>query len=459
LKGKLVWLLLPCLMVIALVMPSCGGNPALEVAKKWDAAMDDASMNGNVDALDEVEDPDVVVHPMGLPDMVGREAHKAIYASEWYVNYQRETMDITGSGDTAAIRYTERWTFSKELPGFPPPTGKELNYEAAVFLRIKDGKVVEVFMIWDTMRFNQGIGIVPETPMPGQTPASITTLETEILVDGLVFGECPRWHNGKLWFSDMHAHQVMTVDLDGKTEKIVEVPNQPAGLGWLPDGRLLVVSQTDKRLLRLDPDGLTEVADLSGLASGTCNDMVVDALGRAYIGNFGLDTDLKVFKVGPAEIIMVTPEGDTRVVATDMIFPNGSVITPDGRTLIVAETANSDLIAFDIDSDGSLSGRRVWAKLESLESNVFPDGICLDAEGAVWLANAAGTEVIRVLEGGEVTHRVKTSNLAFACMLGGPDGRTLFICTAETFDPDEARAKASGRIETVKVDVPGAGLP
>ena len=166
-KGKLVWLLLPCLMVIALVMTSCGGNPALEIAEKWDAAMADAMVNGNVDALDEVEDPDVVVHLLGvMPDVVGREVHKGMVAFQWegYVNYQRETMGITGSGDIAALRYTERWTFSKEMLGFPPPTGKELYYETAIFLHIKDGKVVEIFMIWDTMRVNQGLGLVPEPP-------------------------------------------------------------------------------------------------------------------------------------------------------------------------------------------------------------------------------------------------------------------------------------------------------
>jgi ketosteroid isomerase-like protein len=167
-KGKLVWLLLPCLMVIALVMPSCGGNTALEVAEKWDAAMEDALTNGNVDALDEVEDPDVVVHLMGVvPDAVGRDMHKGMLAfqSQGYVNYQHETMDITGSGDTAAIRWTERWTFSKEMQGFPPPTDKELCYETAIFLRIKDGKVVEIFQVWDTMRVNAGLGVVPELPM------------------------------------------------------------------------------------------------------------------------------------------------------------------------------------------------------------------------------------------------------------------------------------------------------
>lgn len=203
-------------------------------------------------------------------------------------------------------------------------------------------------------------------------------LETKILVDGLVFPESPRWHNGKLWFSDMHGHWVMTVDSNGNTEKIVEVPGQPSGLGWLPDGRLLVVSMTDRRLLRLDPDGLTEIADLRQLASSHCNDMVVDQQGRAYIGNFGFGM-IEQEPFALAEIVLVTPDGDARVVAEEMAFPNGSVITPDGRTLIVAETFGPRLTAFDIEPDGSLTGRRIWAEIEQ----AFPDGICLDAENAI----------------------------------------------------------------------------
>ena len=274
-------------------------------------------------------------------------------------------------------------------------------------------------------------------------------------MEGLAFPECPRWHEGKLWFSDMQACQVMTVDLEGKAELIVKVPGQPAGLGWLPYGRLLVVSMTDKRLLRLEPSGLTQVADLSGLASGNCNDMVVDIQGRAYIGHFGFDLFAKQ-AVTPAEIIMVKPDGDARVVADSLIFPNGAVITPDGETLIVAESFGSCLTAFSIESDGSLSGRRIWARLRK---GIAPDGICLDAEGAIWIADAGGNEVIRVREGGELTHRIKVSTKPYACMLGGLDRRTLFIATAETASPPEARARRSGRLEIIQVDVPGDGLP
>jgi sugar lactone lactonase YvrE len=278
--------------------------------------------------------------------------------------------------------------------------------------------------------------------------------KTSILLEGLLFPEGPRWHEDKLWFSDMQLHQVMTVDLDGTSEIIVEVEASPSGLGWLPDGRLLVVSMLDRRLLRLDPEGLTEVANLFDLASYHCNDMVVDAQGRAYIGNFGFDlaanTGLK-----PAEIIMVMPDGRVQIVADDVLFPNGTVITPDGNTLIVAETYGNCLTAFDIEPDGTLLNRRVWATLEGK----FPDGICLDAEGAIWVTAPFPGEVIRVQEGGQITHRLEVSTQPYACMLGGSDRRTLFVCTAGSSDPEEIHAAPNGRIEIIEVDVPGAGLP
>lgn len=278
-------------------------------------------------------------------------------------------------------------------------------------------------------------------------------LETTILIDGLMFPEGPRWHDNKLWFSDMSAGRVMTVDMEGNLEAIVDIPGQPSGLGWLPDGRLLIVSMVDRRLLRLDPEELTEVADLYDLASCHCNDMVVDERGRAYIGNFGFELAAGApFK--EAEIILVTPEGDARIVAAEMAFPNGSVITPDGKTLIVGETFGARLTAFTIEPDGSLSNRRVWAVLE----NAVPDGICLDAEGAIWVASPRSAEVLRIKEGGDVTHRVKVATQAFACMLGGPDRRTLFVLTADN-TPRALPGKPSGKIETVRVDVPGTGLP
>jgi sugar lactone lactonase YvrE len=280
------------------------------------------------------------------------------------------------------------------------------------------------------------------------------SLETKILLDGLLFPEGPRWHDGKLWFSDMQGLFVMTLEATGHSEKIVEVKGSPSGLGWLPDGRLLVVSMLDRRLLRLDPGGLVEVADLGHLASFHCNDMVVDEQGRAYVGNFGFDYAANA-PVEPAEIVLVTPEGHARIVAEDLLFPNGTVITPDRQTLIVAETFGNQLTAFDLEENGSLTNRRVWANLEG----VFPDGICLDAEGAIWVAAPYPGEVMRVTKRGSITHRVNVSTRPYACMLGGDDRCTLFICTAGSAIPDEVRAMPGGKIEIVRVEVPGAGLP
>jgi sugar lactone lactonase YvrE len=278
--------------------------------------------------------------------------------------------------------------------------------------------------------------------------------KARVLLDGLVFPEGPRWHDGKLWFSDMHAHRVMTVDLAGRAETICEVPGQPSGLGWLPDGRLLVVSMTDRRLLRLDPTGLSVVAELASLAGFHCNDMVVDDRGRAYVGNFGFDLHARA-PFQPAALVLVPPDGTPRVVAEDLAFPNGSVITPDGRTLVVGESGAARLTSFRIEPDGSLVDRHVWAALEG----AVPDGICLDAEDAIWVASPIGQDVLRVQKGGAVVDRVTVSTVPFACMLGGPDRRTLFVATAETHHPEDAKARRTGRIEVATVEVPGAGLP
>lgn len=280
-------------------------------------------------------------------------------------------------------------------------------------------------------------------------------VETKVLLDGLTFSEGPRWHDGRLWFSDFYDHVVVAVDELGNRGDIVTVPNQPSGLGWLPDGRLLVVSMTDRKLMRLDPGGLVEAADLSGIATHYCNDMVVDGKGRAYIGNFGSE-----YSPGnppkPAKLIRVDPDGSVHVADEQgLAFPNGTVITPDGGTLIIGESFGACLTAYDIAEDGSLSNRRQFA---NIAPNV-PDGICLDAEGAIWSACPVKNEVIRVHEGGEISQRISTGELgAFACMLGGSDRRTLFICTSKT-SGEEAAALRSSRIETVKVDVPGAGWP
>ena len=276
----------------------------------------------------------------------------------------------------------------------------------------------------------------------------------KVLIDGLAFPEGPRWHEGKFYFSDMHAHQVVAADMEGKRETICEVPGRPSGLGWLPDGRMLVVSMRDRKLMRLDRGGVKMVADMSKLAPFDCNDMVVDARGRAYVGNFGFDLHAGETPRGTT-LVMVGPDGAARVVADEMMFPNGMVITPDGKTLIAGETFGRRLTAFNIAADGSLANRRVWADL----GNSLPDGICLDAENAVWVACPTASEVIRVKQGGAVVERIKVETDAFACMLGGPDGRTLFIATAPNSDPEKCRATRGGRIEITQVEVPRAGLP
>jgi sugar lactone lactonase YvrE len=279
--------------------------------------------------------------------------------------------------------------------------------------------------------------------------------KADILLDGLAFPEGPRWRDGQLWFSDMHDQHVKTVDLGGRVASRLEVPGLPSGLGWLPDGRLLVVSMTDRRLLRQDPGGLVTHADLSELASFDCNDMVTDATGRSYVGNFGFDLHVAEPKITPAELILVEPDGAARIVADELMFPNGTVLSEDGRTLIVGESYGARLTAFDVADDGSLTNRRVWAQLEG----AVPGGICLDAEGAIWVACPLGNQVLRVQEGWTVTDRVTISTLAIACMLGGPERRHLLVCTAPSVDPADCRAQRAGRIEVAEVEVPGAGRP
>jgi sugar lactone lactonase YvrE len=282
----------------------------------------------------------------------------------------------------------------------------------------------------------------------------VAELRTEVWIEGLSFPEGPRWHEGRLWFSDMHAGRVVTADTGGRIETVCRVEAAPSGLGWLPDGRLLVVSMTDRRLLRLDDGALEVHADLSSLATFHCNDMVVDDRGRAYVGHFGFDLHGGA-SVRPAALVRVDPDGRARIAADELLFPNGTVLTPDGRTLVVGESFGARLTAYDVAADGGLSGRREWARLEK----AVPDGICLDAEGAIWVASPVSAEVLRVEEGGRVTHRVPVTTQAFACMLGGDDGRTLFVCTAESSDPALCRDRATGRIETVRAPAPRAGRP
>lgn len=276
---------------------------------------------------------------------------------------------------------------------------------------------------------------------------------TEVLLEGLSFGEGPRWRGDRLWFSDFYRHGVFTMTPDGTEEQILEVPTQPSGLGWMPDGSLLIVSMLDRKLLRRAVDGtVTEHADLSSVAAWHCNDMVVAADGTAYVGNFGSDREKDGPK--PATLAIVSPDGSVRPGPDGMEFPNGTVITPDGSTLIIGESMGGRLTAFDIEANGDLSNRRVWADLDG----GVPDGICLDAELGVWVADPRNANCFRVVEGGEITHRIDLDLNCFACMLGGDDRRTLYMITAPTSGETAARTR-NGRIESVRVDVPGAGLP
>jgi len=301
-------------------------------------------------------------------------------------------------------------------------------------------------------------------------------IATYLLLNGLHFGESPRWHEGRLWYSDFYDHAIHAVDLSGNDLRLVELPGQPSGLGWLPDGSLLVVSMLDHRVLRIEGAGRDEAlsvsvsqhADIGADCGFWANDMVVDSLGRAYVGNFGFDyeTVLKeqgieaLFTDDPSHrtnLSLIEPDGTTRRAAEGLTFPNGMVILPDGRTLIVAETFRMRLTAFDIALDGSLANQRTWADLSSV--GALPDGICLDAQGAIWIAAAATPRCLRVREGGEVLAEVETSQPAFACMLGGPEGTHLFVMTAPTSERDIASTTREGKIEVVEVEVPHAGLP
>ncbi len=293
--------------------------------------------------------------------------------------------------------------------------------------------------------------------MSGVARSALVPRKLRILVEGLTYGESPRWRDGKLWFSDFYSHRVLRCDADGsQLETICEVPGQPSGLGWLPDGRILVVSMTDRRVLRREPDGtLAEHADLAAIATWHCNEMVVSERGDAYVGNFGFDLEAAELEPVEAAVALVTPDGRVSVAADGLAFPNGSVITPDGRTMVVAETMGQRLTAFEIGPDGALSDRRIWAETPG----AYPDGICFDAEGAVWFADALGRACIRVHEGGEVAERIEIARGCFACMLGGPDRRTLFLMLAETADSTAVIQRRDAQVAAVDVDVPGAGRP
>lgn len=285
--------------------------------------------------------------------------------------------------------------------------------------------------------------------------------DVRVLAAGLTFGEGPRWRDGRLWLSDFFSHEVKSVSLKGDLRTEFKLDDQPSGLGWLPNGDMLVVSMIKRQVLRRTASGAMSIhADLSKLASFHCNDMVVDASGRAYVGNFGFDLHAEIAargfpsvveKHGTAILAIVESDGRVSVGAEEMHFPNGSVITPDGKTLIVGETLAGCLTAFDIGANGTLSNRRQWAPTFPR----VPDGICLDAEGAIWIANPAAPECARIGQGGKVLEVITTSAPCYACMLGGPDGRSLFMLTSS----ETAGQGPRGQVEVATVDVAHAGLP
>lgn len=292
------------------------------------------------------------------------------------------------------------------------------------------------------------------------------------LLEGGAFFESPRWHDSRWWVSDFYRHLVLSVSTSGEPREVLEVEGQPSGLGWMPDGSMLVVSMRDHRILRWSAEaGASEHADVSECCGGHLNDIVVDTHGRAYVGNFGFDL-MGFGDPAPANLIRVDPDGSASIAAEDLLFPNGSVITPDGKTLIVGETAGARYTAFTIDEHGSLSDRRVWAQLaptpvittlaETLGTlQVGPDGCGLDAENHIWCADEVGARCLRIAPGGGIVDEIKAPDGLdfFACMLGGEDGRTLLMCAAPDFAEDRRTAAREAVLLTTTVDVPHGGLP
>jgi len=287
---------------------------------------------------------------------------------------------------------------------------------------------------------------------------------TQVRKDGLDFGESPRWHEGRLWYSDFFRGAVYALDpVDGTEQRVVAVPQQPSGLGWMPHGRLLVVAMLTREVLRVEDNGLVPHAALGDLATFHANDMVVDRNGRAFVGNFGYDlhADMRARppeeiladeRAGQATLARVEPDGSVHEAADGLRFPNGMVLLDDERTLVVAETLGLRLTAFDVEPLGELKNRRVWASTaERPEGPVAPDGIAADPQGGIWVANGLGAECVRFAEGGEITGHVATRQVCFACALGGEDGRTLFCMTAPTSDPEEVAGRGLATVETAEV--------
>lgn len=293
----------------------------------------------------------------------------------------------------------------------------------------------------------------------------------EVVTDGFTYLEGPRWHDGQLYFVDFYTYAIYTVSPDGTVHKVLDVPQQPSGLGWLPDGRMLAVSMKDRKVLRVEPDGsVVEHADVFDLCGGHLNDMIVGPTGNAYAGNFGFDL------MGGADhehttLILIRPDGSAQVVAEGLAFPNGMVITPDNKTLIVNELFGNRISKFEIHADGTLGERQDFANFGELgdepdvgkrlgASTIIPDGLALDAEGAVWAADTINQRAVRIADGGEILDQVRTApEGVFAVALGGEDGRTLFMCAAPDWDETARSAVREGRMLSTRVDVPHAGTP
>ncbi len=293
-----------------------------------------------------------------------------------------------------------------------------------------------------------------------------SAIEPQIVADGFHFLEGPRWRDDRLYFSDFYGHTVHAVDTAGEVTTVCTVPNQPSGLGFTPDGDLLVVSMLDQRVLRVRDGRADIVADVGPFVIGPANDMLVDAAGRAYVGNFGIADD---GTMAPTNLLLVASDGTVSVAAKDLTFPNGAVLSPDGSRLLISETFAHRITSFAVGPDGQLTDRAVWADFAATGLStstsepgtpVLPDGLALDESGAVWVADAKGSGILRVAEGGTVLEAIATPGLAvFAATLGGADRRTLFLCAAPALEVEDPSQHRHGVLLSCRVDVPGAGLP
>lgn len=283
-----------------------------------------------------------------------------------------------------------------------------------------------------------------------------------VVLGNYTYLECPRWHAGRIWVSDFYSQQVISAEADGSDVRVeAEVPQQPSGLGWLPDGRLLVVSMRDQKILRREDDGSLVVhADLSSYVDANLNDMLVDARGRAYVGNFGFDL-MNLATPATANLLRVDPDGSVHVAAKDLYFPNGMAMTEDGE-LLVDETIGNRVSVFAVHPDGSLGERRDWVKFAELPDMgdmtsalgqlvVAADGCCIDTDGTLWVADALGQRVVHLAHGKGIIDQLDFDTGVFACGLGGDDGRTLFVCAAPDFNEHQRKVETAGKLLAVHV--------